>query len=414
MAADSSQRITRFGVELEICWKLDGECSQSLASRREALGQGALVRAAELEMRGKVLGSEKKNVKYMLMEEKAELFFQSLMRTSPSYETIRDKYGFLGIMDEGDELFIKDLSNPDEPLRKASATEKGVIEAYKFPIVMDDMTVECGDTPEGMREANVPSEFENSSRFEFVTPILEIEGDVTPEKVEEALYPLLMFFGLHSPNCFFSNASTGYHVNVSLGDPSLVENSGYNSNNSNSNGSVQSNVINLSNKSFRRLFLNRYSEYENAMYNTVRHTLLPRASKEQGAGWARKLAAQWRRLKGLKNPRIWEKEELEKLLSLSDKHFAVKVKPGNVFEFRLFQAETDPAKLYANTFAALDLLNRIYDEYLTKKNERVTAGGKRVTGQNAIFLRLRNSATRRGKRQASRSGRRVSRSSKDC
>lgn len=341
-------RITKFGVELEICWDIGPE--------------GCL--APEVHLSAPVT--------HVLFKEKFEAYFRSILLNSRNLEFFRETYRYVACIDDLEDTFIYDLRNPGaEPVDASTNAEfKDLVTSYKIPIFMDDITVECGEIIKKLRKYPVKSE--RSFRLECVTPILSIEGEVTEAKVEAALMPHLRFFGLDREECFFANGSAGFHVNVSLWNPGADR------------------AIDLSSKLFRKKFLNRYAHYENKEYGKVR-TRLPAGKKE--ANWARRLAEEYRRLERLGQDGEEIQENMNTFLKLGKKPYAVKVKPESVFEFRLYQSEADAKKLCDYTFAAMHLLNSIYDEAVAKK----LIGGSRRRGRHAPSLRLRNAQTRRRK-----------------
>jgi hypothetical protein len=309
---------------------------------------------------------------HVLFKEKFEAFFRSILLKSRNLEQFRENYRYVGTIDDFDNNLIYDLRNPEGDPIDASTNEelKHLVSTYQIPIFMDDMSVECGEVPIHFRKYPVRSE--QSFRLECITPILSIEGEVTEAKVEAVLMPHLRFFGLDREECFFANGSAGFHVNVSLWNPGADR------------------AIDLSSKLFRKKFLNRYAHYENKEYGKVR-TRLPAGKKE--ANWARRLAEEYRRLERLDQDGEEIRENMNTFLKLSKKPYAVKVKPESVFEFRLYQSEADAKKLCDYTFAAMHLLNSIYDEAVAKK----LIGGSRHLSRHAPSLCLRNAQTRRRK-----------------
>jgi hypothetical protein len=343
-------RVTRFGVELEICYRFDDDCLK---------------------------GDAPADVSRMLFVDKFKTYLKSILLTSNNLPYILRKYRYIAVSDEIYDKTIYDLENPEkEPVeyKNASKELRTLVDEYRIPIFADDLTVECGDTGKQYRAKGVKVPTEKSMRIECITPILSVEGEITEAKVEAALDPMLSFFGLDRAECFFANSTTGFHVNVSLSESS--------------NGAA----FNLSSKPFRKLFLERYGHYENKKYNTVRSHLREQPGKEEGplnAEWAARLAGPFREKVAKGNSK-----ELETFLNLKEKPAAVKVKDNSVFEFRLFQAEVEKEKLFEYTFAGLHLLNTIYDESLRKLKGGSRRKG-RTHGRRLLSLRVRHTTRRR-------------------
>lgn len=344
-------RVTRFGVELEICYRFDEE--------------------------GCLKGAVPADITKLLFIDKFNVFFRSILLTSDKLPYMIRKYRYVAVSDEVYDKTLYDLENPEKKpvsYEDASAELRKLVDEYRIPIFADDLTVECGDTPAEYRQKGVKVPTEKSMRIECITPILSVEGEITEAKVEAALDPMLSFFGLGRPQCFFVNSTTGFHVNVSLSN------------------SEDGPAINLSSKPFRKLFLERYGHYENKKYNTVRSHLREQPGKEGGplnAPWAGRLAGRFREKVAKGNSK-----ELETFLNLKEKPAAVKVKDNSVFEFRLFQAEAEKEKLFEYTFAGLHLLNTIYDESLRKLKGGSRRKG-RTHGRRLLSLRLRHTTRRR-------------------
>ena len=354
MAAASKKRITKFGCELEVCWDFapPGCLADDVAFFDD--------------------------ISTLPFHEKFSAFYKSILRRpGPAFEAIKDTYRYIAYEDDAGTFFLYDLTKPATALPEEmtmSVIHKKKLEDiwnYKIPRFVDDFTIKCGDTPAFAREGT-PVKSEQSIRVECITPVLEIEGEITESKVEDALKPLLRFFGLGRDECFFSNSSAGFHVNVSLWNKGADT------------------AIDLGASVFRDKFLRNYGTFENRRYSKVRTRLGPGKTESD---WAKRLAGRYRDLLAAENgPK--KNAELEHYQALMEKTWAVKVKEGSIFEFRLFQSETDIDKLCDYTFSGLHLLNMIYDDALKRK---LTGGSRKRSRTHAARLRLRNSATRRGK-----------------
>ncbi len=181
----------RFGVELEICIKLDKTCigedpqftPRALNTSRPKMGvEGQYYSEVRIQWLDKFL-------KY------AEHYIKGNPITPKMYE----KYEYVYVKGWGKYTvdYIYDLS--DFSLKPY----KGRVD-YTKPFFNQD-ALYCGDSKSYDAEKN--PELANTFNMEFITPILS--------SIDE-LKDLLEFIGLEKKGCFLTNQSTGYHVNVSL------------------------------------------------------------------------------------------------------------------------------------------------------------------------------------------------------
>jgi hypothetical protein len=216
------ETVTRFGVELETCILVkEGEC----------------VWPHEVE-----LNEEIEDSWYDLKDTFKGHFIQSLfgiIKNSETFEYVKEKYGMIVVYNgkKDRQPFLFDLHNlfVEETILRyeeghrnninSNSNNKsqyggfGYEEEFKYPIVMGDESIVCGNSIGMTRKAlGFPKDdYNHSFAFELITPVLEIKGPVTPEAVRKELEPLLRFFGLGTfSDCFLQNFSMGYHVNVSM------------------------------------------------------------------------------------------------------------------------------------------------------------------------------------------------------
>lgn len=357
---DEDRRITRFGLELEICWNY-GEEGCLLYPFPETF------------------------ITLSFMEKfKYYLFNVLLNPTNPGLRIMKGlspEYGGseIGIlyMDDNDILHraILDLNNPgtiEEPNYITIGSKYDSRFAhYTIPIFTEDISLVCGDAPSRLKKKYAP---ENnalvpamSMGIECITPVLKIEGRVTEDKVYFFSQLYLGFFGLYSPKCFFTNYTTGFHVNVSLGD----------SNNQ---------TIRLNCESFRRFFVPEYMRYEKRMYSKVRQQL---RKGQNYSSWAERLSNVQAAIPNLPDEDERANQE-HSLFLLQTKHWAVLLKTNSVFEFRLFGSNTDFRVLCDYAYQACHLLNHIFDRYMKKKSQGLLGGA-----QTRRRLRRRLRRTRR-------------------
>lgn len=348
------ERITRFGFELEICWYYGKQgCTRT----------------------DKPSYKDFQNMDF-LEKFKYYLFNVLLHEENPALQLITQldaKYGGseIGILyyDDSEELnrVIVDLINPgsiDAPnFINIGSKYDARFAHYKIPIFTEDVSVDCRivDTSQqnSANNKNESSEFAStrteSMAIECITPILEIEGEVTEEKVELWTNLYLALFGLYSPQCFYTNYTTGFHVNVSLAD---------------SDGQT----IRLNCESFRKFFIPEYIRYESQMYSKVRQQL---KKGQTYSSWATPLSKVQANTLALEDEANRVNQE-HSLFLLQTKHWAVLLKTNSVFEFRLYGSDTDFRRLGSYVYQACHLLNHIYDRYMAKKAKGIL-GGRRQT-----------------------------------
>lgn len=337
MSADS-QRTTRFGVELEICWHygIEGCGYSTLRNEYETFNDFSFL-------------------------DKCLVFFFSMIVNNPNQTILgwlQENSPELGILftDEEDEIqrAIFDVRDPGTPRRPKFTTLESKYDPrfsqYTIPIFTEDRSLQCGDTRASLKRQYKPANQQPlppaSMGLECITPVLEIEGEVTEDKIAQALGPFLACFGLLSPHCFFTNYSTGFHVNVSLAD---------------ANGPIRLNC-----ERFRKFFVPEYIRYETRMYSKVRTRL---REGQSYSSWATPLSKVQANSLAIENEANRANATHAEHL-LSTKHWAVLLKQGSVFEFRLYGSETDWEKLVGYAFQACHLLNHIYDRYRDKKEKK--------------------------------------------
>jgi len=243
---------------------------------------------------------------------------------------------------------------------------------YKIPIFTPDISLQCGDTSLNVQQKYKPANAKPippaSMGIECITPVLEVHGEITEAKIQQAVGPFLALFGLLKPTCFFTNYSTGFHVNVSLAEDEKP--------------------IRLNCQRFLTFFVPDYIRYENRVYSKVRQRLREGA---KFSAWAEPLSKVKDNILALENEANRTEKE-DSLFLLKTKHWAVLLKQGSVFEFRLYGSETDWEKLADYTFQACHLMNTIYDRFLAKKAKGL------LGGQTRRCCKLRRRLSRRLRR----------------
>jgi hypothetical protein len=342
---------TRFGVELEVCVKLSPDC-----------------------IRGRGL-SQFENI--MSFKDKFDAFYRSILVNSPTFSEIAEEYEYLVLNEKtrtGTKHYFYTLQNPSEggieysqlaakidaslsvnpknELYQYKPTPGQTIaeqifkqfQSYEYPIVEEDLSIRCGDTKGVLEkeEAGILDPF--SFRFECITPIVSIKGNVTPRKLRKAIVPLLFFFGFHKPSCFLLNYSMGFHVNASLFIPSVGK------------------YIAIGKPPFLNQLLRKYIPMERTLYKAVR-TRKPRSANiTYTSRFARPLYGNLNRfmaespalsMNEVLNTKMVENEYIE------EKYKAIKRKSPFLLEFRLFEGESNLDLLIERINTALTLLHSV-------------------------------------------------------
>ncbi len=385
---------TRFGVELETCIRVQPDCIDPMTN-------------ADINLRA------------LSFKDKFDMYFRSILApyciSNPDFAA---KYRFLGLNTSdmvGNTMkfksYVYNLVVPfDESDKinsnKVTPAEDELIKSYSIPIFEEDSTIECGDSL--MENPNSPN-VNNTKNFpynenlgsiikknksfaiECITPILSIRGQVTHEKVMEALNEMLHFYGLERPSCFIPNFSTGFHVNVSLFD-------------------TRTNMpINITYRKFYAHLLEIFSKYEETVYNSVRSrkpvTYRGELKPRWQTIWAEPISPVYNRLKQFVSDMIdsqaptipiamknkmkeyalrqlllihdsnsrntdvsqfqslvhsFLRSQMKNIKELSGKTKSIKKKGPALLEFRLFQSERDIDLLARYVF---DVINIVQDTY---------------------------------------------------
>ncbi len=309
--------ITKFGVELEICVRVGPECI-------------------------KYEGAETlSNIDH---HKRFDMYFKHVLvpnaRANP--ELIRQFplicYNYPG------KTFIYDLNKPFSFFgkinsRAPTANENTLIEQYKLPIFTEDPTVLCGDATSWdapfMRDIynnNLKRHIElgDSIGFEMISPVLQISGEATPEKIAEGLRPILLLFGLNRSNCFMSNYTSGFHVNIS------VERNGR--------------ILSITKTPLIHHIMKEYIDYESEHYGVVR-SRRPLENPKYTSHWAKPMQKRIRP----------EHNSLVNLFAsnfLKAKEGGLKIKDGEILEFRLFQSESDIKLLEKYSGDAIQIVHK--------------------------------------------------------
>lgn len=189
----------RFGVEIEICIRIQEGCLES--------PQGI---PATQEFFSEFSFSNKFNV-----------YLNSILSKASS--ALKQRFPEVAIKNKDTQSFLYKMSDKKEIFVESNSEEERKIESYEIPRFEIDESVRCGDSLDSdsqIIDRNTKELVEpwKSIAIECISPILKIRGIPTSEKIREALLPYLEFIGLLKQECFMTNTSAGYHVNLSAYD----------------------------------------------------------------------------------------------------------------------------------------------------------------------------------------------------
>ncbi len=338
--------ITKFGVELEICVRVGPDCIKHEGT--EKLSNIDHRERFNMYFKYVLVPNARANPELI---EKFPLICYNYVQMLPYIYDLRDPF-------EADNETVK-VRDPDPDLG-----EPDLIKSYALPIFTDDPTVICGDAT--LWDSNHTNRIYNNTLkrhtelgdsigFEMISPVLEISGEPTPGKISAVLHPLLMLFGLNKPNCFMSNYTSGFHVNISI----------YNADNS---------IINITKPPLIHHIMKEYLAYEYENYGVVR-SRRPLGRPAYTSQWAlpmqKRIELLRREQKRIEQQReaaltdtgssLPEKIGYHNLFStsfLKRKEGGLKIKNNEILEFRLFQSESDIELLEKYVSDAINIIHR--------------------------------------------------------
>jgi hypothetical protein len=181
-----------FGVEIEICIRIQEGCLEGILPTEEFFSEFSFTN-------------------------KFQIYLNSILSKASS--TLKQRFPEIAMKDDDSTFFIYNiLENKIIPVESESEQRK--IESYEIPRFEMDISVRCGDTLDSdskIIDRNTGSLIEpwKSIAIECISPIFKIRGIPTSEKIRLVLLPYLEFIGLMKQECFMTNSSAGYHVNLS-------------------------------------------------------------------------------------------------------------------------------------------------------------------------------------------------------
>jgi hypothetical protein len=336
----------QYGIELEICIRVNSECLQRK-------------------------GDVSKNLSFDTLKEKFEMYFENILAKAP--EASRQLYPIVALNQIG-QVYIYNVLDPykrDGSLNyyKATSTDKQKIMNYEIPIFEEDVTVVCGDSSSEYLEGPFANKTiinrntgtgiinNESIGIECISPKLSITGIPDDQKISESLLPYLNLIGLNNPKCFMSNKSSGLHVNISAVD--LIKNES----------------IPITKYPLFLFVLNEYLVKERSYYN--------KEFRIDPSMWSKPVYRMINQLPNLKLPNEFTKKDLYDLFtkysktksfsqylrksgnigypsstSLTTKDYGIKIKSDELLEFRVFRSEKKIQKIIDNILYAMVIIMR--------------------------------------------------------
>jgi hypothetical protein len=189
----------RFGVEIEICIRIKEGCLESpkgIPTTREFFSEFSFY-------------------------DKFRVYLNSILSKAPP--AIKQMFPEVAMKNKDTQSFLFRFSDNKEIFVETNSEEERRIESYEIPRFEIDESVRCGDSLDSnsqIVDRNTGGLVEpwKSIAIECISPILRLRGIPTPEKIRHALLPYLELIGLMKQECFMTNSSAGYHVNLSTFD----------------------------------------------------------------------------------------------------------------------------------------------------------------------------------------------------
>ena len=318
----------RFGVEIEICIRIQDGCIENKGIPISEVG----------------------------FYDKFKMYFDSILsKASPA---LKKRFPRIAMKNEDTQFFLYDLLNNKEIFVEKGSREENAIESCEVPRFEIDLSVRCGDSLNSQssvinRNTGEKIESYKSIAIECISPILSFKGVPTNEKIKEALLPYLEFIGLFKQECFMTNVSAGYHVNVSAYDlkkKELVPLTKY---------PLLLFVLDEYIKKEREYYASNFrvdtSDFAKPIYKLTNSLLKQKPELRKN-----KLAL----FKALTDPR----NTYPKNSWITRKKFGVRVKPMEILEFRVYRSEKNIELLIDNAMYSLVIVMNAMMNMWTKRS----------------------------------------------
>lgn len=335
----SSDISIKYGVELEICVKLDKKCI------KRDVNTGSIIYTHRDNNSEHNIDTSDPKEWYDLTSIYLDNYIKQRSKTNEQFKRLvnkmKDKYKFFVVTNTPKNKKYKYIYDLD----KLQLIKKEGIIDYTNPIITTDISVKCGDYKYLYNERRIPNintirkrfditkdnDIENTFHIEFVTPILTCNPIIGKNGISYDLSPLndlFLLIGMDKQGCYVTNKSQGFHVNLSL------------VNNKTGKG------LPLLREFFKTQFFKNYIEWEKEAY--------PKYRKEESE-YAMPLYS----IINPENNTGFAKIASNKYVSLHRKDIP------ELVEVRLFAATNDYKGLVIRTKEALALLYSSYNKWYT-------------------------------------------------
>jgi hypothetical protein len=321
----------KYGVELEICIKLDKKCI------KRDIDTESIIYSHFTSDSEPNINTESPKEWYDLTAIFLNEYITNRVKTNNKFKLLvrksKELYKFIIVTNapkNKDYTYVYDLD------KLKLIKQPGTID-YTKPIITTDSSVICGDYKylydEGLLNINkLKKEYniEHTFHIEFVTPILDCNPTIGKYGISYDLSPLndlFMLIGMDKTGCYVTNVSQGFHVNLSLFN------------------NKTRNPLPLLREFFKTQFIKNYVEWEKEAY--------PKYRKDVS-----KFAKPLYSLITPDNPNYGYSEiASNKYVSLHRKDLQ------ELIEIRLFAATNDYKNLLIRTTEALALLYSSYNKW---------------------------------------------------
>jgi hypothetical protein len=223
----SSDISIKYGVELEICVKLDKKCI------KRDVNTGSIIYTHRDNNSEHNINTSDPKEWYDLTSIYLDNYIKQRSKTNEKFKHLvnkmKDKYKFFVVTNTPKNKKYKYIYDLD----KLQLIKKDGIIDYTNPIITTDISVKCGDYKYLYNERRIPSintirerfnitkdnDIENTFHIEFVTPILTCNPIIGKNGISYDLSPLndlFLLIGMDKQGCYVTNKSQGFHVNLSL------------------------------------------------------------------------------------------------------------------------------------------------------------------------------------------------------
>jgi hypothetical protein len=389
----------KYGVELEICVKLDKKCI------KRDINTGSIIYSHRESEPEPEPNEDLNEIDFSDPKEWLDLtaifldnYIKQRTKTNNHFKRLvnklRDLYKFIVITNTPKNKNYKYIYD----LNKLHVIRKDGVIDYTNPIITTDISVICGDY-KYLYNSDLPNinslkkkynirekDLENTFHIEFVTPILSCNPTIGKNGISYDLSPLNELFiliGMDKQGCFITNNSQGFHVNLSLVN--------------NKTGKP----LPLLREFFKTQFLKNYVEWEKNAYPKYRKNVSEYAKPLYSFIKPNNMESGYSQLASNKYVSLHRKD-LQELV-----------------EVRLFASTNDYKNLISRTKEALSVLYTSYNKWYSSikttmyenvninKNKKLKIKGTVKKNRNYINLSSKPNNIRNTKRNKTRNKRKI-------